>query len=88
MRRRRIASSRVADLGLPAYTILTCFHPSHRLRRYAVDDAWCEVCQTCLNVRSSGGYWAPTVRYQHPDGTMTDTAGGLVHSDWRALLRR
>lgn len=87
-RLRLTGPRRVADLGLPAYTILTCFHPSHRRRRYQVDDTWCEVCATCLNVRSSDGFWQPTARIMHPDGTMTSSSGELVHTNWRELLQR
>ena len=69
-------------------TFLICYHPYRHT--YTVEEATCQVCPTCLAVRSTAdGRWPTERRLLHKAGHMTDPdTGRHVHHDWRAVLRR
>lgn len=67
---------------------MTCYHPPDRRRIYRTDVGECQVCYSCLAVRSdSSGYWLPVCRrYEPPDLFTAD--GALICPDYWAAYDR
>lgn len=79
----------VGLLADPSPSHYTCHHPFGRRRAYTVEDAWVEVCWSCLACRSRPGeFWVPRTGLTWPDGSLTTLEGALIAQDYLAVWSR